>query len=451
MRTRWRNALIAAAAVPAMQLLCGALLPAEAVEDAGALAAADNTLVLVSAALVLLMTPGLAFFYGGFVQGRNVLNTMAMSFVMMGIATLVWASFGFSLAFADGGTLQPWIGNPFSYALLENIPAAWQPLAIPGLSFALFQGMFAIITPALISGALVERISFRFWCLFTPVWLLLVYALLAHMVWGGGLLGKDLDFAGGTVVHISSGVTALMLAALLGARRGWPQSMRPPHDVTQILLGTGLLWFGWFGFNGGSQLTVAGAELPFTTTHVSAAAGMVAWSLLETFSDGRKPTVVGMATGAVAGLVGITPAAGFVTVGSSMLIGSLTALVCFFSVQIKVKLRFDDSLDTYAVHGVGGTAGALLTGVFANADLIASHPAGQVLAEQGRLALVSGQLQAVLVAYGLAAAGTLLIAAALRGLGVRFRVPVSAENLGVDVQEHGEEAYAERIGSPQLF
>ncbi|QVV67576.1 ammonium transporter [Synechococcus sp. LA31] len=451
MRTRWRNALIAAAAVPAMQLLCGALLPAEAVEDAGALAAADNTLVLVSAALVLLMTPGLAFFYGGFVQGRNVLNTMAMSFVMMGIATLVWASFGFSLAFANGGTLQPWIGNPFSYALLENIPAAWQPLAIPGLSFALFQGMFAIITPALISGALVERISFRFWCLFTPVWLLLVYAPLAHMVWGGGLLGKDLDFAGGTVVHISSGVTALMLAALLGARRGWPQSMRPPHDVTQILLGTGLLWFGWFGFNGGSQLTVAGAELPFTTTHVSAAAGMVAWSLLETFSDGRKPTVVGMATGAVAGLVGITPAAGFVTVGSSMLIGSLTALVCFFSVQIKVKLRFDDSLDTYAVHGVGGTAGALLTGVFANADLIASHPAGQVLAEQGRLALVSGQLQAVLVAYGLAAAGTLLIAAALRGLGVRFRVPVSAENLGVDVQEHGEEAYAERIGSPQLF
>jgi Amt family ammonium transporter len=407
--------------------------------------------VLVSAALVLLMTPGLAFFYGGFVQGRNVLNTMAMSFVMMGIATLVWASFGFSLAFANGGTLQPWIGNPFSYALLENIPAAWQPLAIPGLSFALFQGMFAIITPALISGALVERISFRFWCLFTPVWLLLVYAPLAHMVWGGGLLGKDLDFAGGTVVHISSGVTALMLAALLGARRGWPQSMRPPHDVTQILLGTGLLWFGWFGFNGGSQLTVAGAELPFTTTHVSAAAGMVAWSLLETFSDGRKPTVVGMATGAVAGLVGITPAAGFVTVGSSMLIGSLTALVCFFSVQIKVKLRFDDSLDTYAVHGVGGTAGALLTGVFANADLIASHPAGQVLAEQGRLALVSGQLQAVLVAYGLAAAGTLLIAAALRGLGVRFRVPVSAENLGVDVQEHGEEAYAERIGSPQLF
>jgi len=404
----------------------------------------------MSSALVLLMTPGLAFFYGGFVQGRNVLNTMAMSFVMMGIATVVWATFGFSLAFAEGGAWQAVLGNPLRYALLENLPPSWEPLAIPGLSFALFQGMFAIITPALISGALVERISFRFWCLFTPIWLLLVYAPLAHMVWGGGLLGKDLDFAGGTVVHISSGVSALVLAALIGARRQWPQSVRPPHDVTQILLGTGLLWFGWFGFNGGSQLTVAGAELPFTTTHVAAAAGLVAWSLLETWRDG-KPTAVGMATGAVGGLVGITPAAGFVTVGSALAIGALTSLLCYISVQVKVKLRFDDSLDTYAVHGVGGTAGALLTGVFANAELIAAHPAGAVLAQQGRTALVLGQLQAVLVAYGLAALGTLLIAAVLRGLGVRFRVSENAENLGVDVAEHGEEAYAERVGSPQLF
>ena len=445
---RWCRLLIAAAVVPALQLLCAALLPAQAA--AGAISAADNTLVLIAAAMVLLMTPGLAFFYGGFVQSRNVLNTMAMSFVMMGIATVVWASFGFSLAFADGGALQPVIGNPFTYALLERIPAAWEPLAIPGLSFALFQGMFAIITPALISGALVERISFRFWCLFTPVWLLLVYAPLAHMVWGGGLLGEDLDFAGGTVVHISSGVTALVLAGLLGARRNWPQSMRPPHDVTQILLGTGLLWFGWFGFNGGSQLSVAGAELPFTTTHVAAAAGLVAWSLAETWRDG-KPTAVGLATGAVAGLVGITPAAGFVTVGSAMAIGAITGVLCYASVQIKVKLRFDDSLDTFAVHGVGGTAGALLTGVFANAGLIASHPAGAVLAERGRAALVIGQLEAVLLAYALAALGTLLIAGVLRGLGVRFRVPGEAENLGIDVQEHGEEAYAERVGSPQLY
>ena len=202
LQPRLRRFLIALLVVPAFQLLSSALLPAYAGD--ASLSAADNTLILTSAALVLLMTPGLAFFYGGFVQARNVLNTMAMSFVMMGIATLVWVSFGFSLAFSDGGALNAVIGNPFSFAMLENVPDIWPGLAIPGLSFALFQGMFAIITPALISGALVERISFRFWCVFTPVWLLVVYAPLAHMVWGGGCLGKDLDFAGGTVVHISS-------------------------------------------------------------------------------------------------------------------------------------------------------------------------------------------------------------------------------------------------------
>ena len=446
-QTRLRRFLIALLVVPAMQLLSSALLPAYA--DDASLSAADNTLILTSAALVLLMTPGLAFFYGGFVQARNVLNTMAMSFVMMGIATLVWVSFGFSLAFSDGGALNGVIGNPFSFAMLENVPDIWDGLAIPGLSFALFQGMFAIITPALISGALVERISFRFWCVFTPVWLLVVYAPLAHMLWGGGFLGKDLDFAGGTVVHISSGVSALLLAGLVGWRKQWPNSVRPPHDVSQILLGAGLLWFGWFGFNGGSQLSVNGAELPFTTTHISAATGLVAWSLVETWRGG-KPTAVGMATGAVAGLVGITPGAGFVTPAAGMAIGAITGLLCYFSVQLKVSLRFDDSLDTFAVHGVGGTIGAILTGVFASAELISSHPAGQVLAENGRFALIGGQFQAVLVAYGLAALGTLLIAAVLRGLGMPFRVPEEAENLGVDVREHGEEAYAERIGSPQF-
>lgn len=447
LQSRFRRLLIAALCVPALQVISAALLPAHAGD--AALSDADNTLILTSAALVLLMTPGLAFFYGGFVQGRNVLNTMAMSFVAMGIATLVWATFGFSLAFSDGGAFNAVVGNPFSFALLENIPPIWNGLSIPGLSFALFQGMFAIITPALISGALVERLSFRFWCVFTPVWLLVVYAPLAHMVWGGGFLGKDLDFAGGTVVHISSGVTALLLAALIGARKQWPRSVRPPHDVTQILLGTGLLWFGWFGFNGGSQLAVSGAELPFTTTHLSAAAGLVAWSLVETWRDG-KPTVVGMATGAVAGLVGVTPAAGFVSPGSGMAIGAITGVLCYVSVQVKVKLRFDDSLDTFAVHGVGGTIGAMLTGVFASAELIANHPAGQVLAEKGRLALIGGQLQAVVVAYGLAAAGTLVIAGILRGLGLGFRVSEHAENLGIDVDAHGEEAYAERVGSPQF-
>ena len=444
MRSRLGRLGIAALCFPALQLLLGAWLPAHAADGS---AAADNTLILVSSALVLLMTPGLAFFYGGFVQGRNVLNTMGMSLVMMGIATLVWASVGFSLAFSDGGAMNAVIGNPFSYALLENLNDTWDGLTIPGLSFALFQGMFAIITPALISGALVERLSFRFWCLFTPLWLLAVYAPLAHMVWGGGFLGKDLDFAGGTVVHISSGVTALILAGLIGARKGWPQSGRPPHDVTQIILGTGLLWFGWFGFNGGSQLAIGGAELPFTTTHVSAAAGLVTWALVETWRD-SKPTAVGMATGAVAGLVGVTPAAGFVTPGAAMAIGTITAVLCYASVQIKVRLRFDDSLDTFAVHGVGGTVGALLTGVFASAALIENHPAGAVLAEQGRVGLVLGQFQAVLVAYGVAAIGTVVIALGLRQCGVPFRVDQGAERLGVDIEEHGEEAYAERAGSP---
>ena len=445
LRTRIGKIGIALLAVPALQLIFASFLPANATESN--LSAADNTLILTSSALVLLMTPGLAFFYGGFTQAKNVLNTMAMSFVMMGIATLVWSTIGFSLAFSDGGASNAFMGNPSTYAFLENLPSNWEGLQIPGLSFALFQGMFAIITPALISGALVERISFRFWCFFTPIWILLVYAPLAHMVWGGGLLGKDLDFAGGTVVHISSGVSALVLAGLIGSRSNWPKGIKPPHDITQILIGTGLLWFGWFGFNGGSQLSVSGAELPFTTTHVSAAAGLVAWALIESIKDG-KSTAVGMATGAVAGLVGITPAAGFVSPGSGMLIGAITSALCYLSVQLKIKLSFDDSLDTFAVHGVGGTAGALLTGFFAKSELIASHPAGLVLEEQGRMALISGQFQAVLIAYGIAAIGTFVIAIVLKSLGCNFRVNNSEEQSGLDISQHGEEAYMEKTGSP---
>ncbi len=448
LRTRIGKIGIALLAVPAIQLIFASLLPANATELN--LSAADNTLILTSSALVLLMTPGLAFFYGGFTQAKNVLNTMAMSFVMMGIATLVWTIVGFSLAFSDGGASNSFIGNPSTYAFLENLPNKWQDLQIPGLSFALFQGMFAIITPALISGALVERISFRFWCFFTPIWILLVYAPLAHMVWGGGLLGKDLDFAGGTVVHISSGVSALVLAGLVGSRSTWPKGIKPPHDITQILIGTGLLWFGWFGFNGGSQLSVGGAEVPFTTTHVSAAAGLVAWALIESIKDG-KATAVGMATGAVAGLVGITPAAGFVSPANGMLIGAITSGLCYLSVQLKIKLSFDDSLDTFAVHGVGGTIGALLTGLFAKPDLIAALPAAKVLEEQGRMGLILGQFQAVIIAYGIAAIGTLLIALFLRSLGCNFRVSSSQEQLGLDISQQGEEAYGERTGSPSAI
>jgi len=435
---RIRKFGIALLAVPAMQLIAYLILPAHAGEEI--LSAADNNLILTSSALVLLMTPGLAFFYGGFTQAKNVLNTMIMSFVMMGIATIVWLIFGFSLSFSDGGSLNAFIGNPFTYSFFENIPEVWDGLQIPGLSFALFQGMFAIITPALISGALVERISFRFWCFFTPIWLLIVYAPLAHMVWGGGLLGKDLDFAGGTVVHISSGVSALVLASLIGSRRNYPEGVKPPHNITQILLGTGLLWFGWFGFNGGSQLAVSGAELPFTTTHISAAAGLITWGFVEYINEG-KSTSIGMATGAVSGLVGVTPAAGFVNPASGMIIGLITSIICYYSIKFKNKLKFDDSLDTFAVHGVGGTAGAFLTGIFARYDLISSHPAGQVLLEKGRIALVVGQIQAIVIAYIISALGTLLIALIIKKVGIQFRVSEEEEEKGIDFAEHGEKSY----------
>ena len=438
MKLRIKRFGIALLVVPAIQFLYYFFSPVKAGESI--ISAGDNMLILTSSALVLLMTPGLAFFYGGFTQAKNVLNTMIMSFVMMGIATIIWLIFGFSLAFSDGGSFNAFVGNPFTYSFFENLPKTWDGLQIPGLSFALFQGMFAIITPALISGALVERISFKFWCFFTPIWLLLVYSPLAHMVWGGGFLGKDLDFAGGTVVHISSGVSALVLASLIGPRMNWPEGIKPPHNVTQILLGTGLLWFGWFGFNGGSQLAIGGAELPFTTTHISAAAGLIAWGAVEYLNEG-KSTAVGMATGAVSGLVGVTPAAGFVNPASGMIIGLTTSIICYFSVKLKNNLKFDDSLDTFAVHGVGGTVGALLTGVFARYDLISNHPAGQVLLERGRLALITGQFQAIFFAYALSALGTFLIVFFLKSAGCNLRVSRDEEMKGLDITEHGEKSY----------
>ena len=259
-------------------------------------------------------------------------------------------------------------------------------------------------------------------------------------LWGGGLLGKDLDFAGGTVVHISSGVSALVLASLIGSRSNHPEGVKPPHNVTQILLGTGLLWFGWFGFNGGSQLAVGGAELPFTTTHISAAAGLIAWGFIEYINEG-KSTSVGMATGAVSGLVGVTPAAGFVNPASGMIIGLITSVLCFYSIKLKNKLQFDDSLDTFAVHGVGGTVGAILTGFFASYDLISSHPAGQIFIEKGRIGLVFGQFQAIFIAYGISAIGTLLIALIIKKAGIEFRVSKEEEEKGLDFIEHGEKSY----------
>ncbi len=406
---------------------------------------ADTLLMLMGSALVLLMTPGLAFFYGGFTRAKNVLNTMMMSFFLMGLVGVVWVVIGYSLSFGTG------FGNPFIGGLeflmmngVGNTPP-FPGFTISASSFALFQGMFAIITPALISGAVVERINFKAWFWFCLLWSLLVYCPLAHMVWGGGYIYTDigaLDFAGGTVVHISSGVAALISAAIVGPRTNWPENGRPPHNVPFILLGAGLLWFGWFGFNGASFFAAKGAGLSFATTSTAASAALLAWCLIEWLKDG-KPTAVGAATGAVAGLVGITPGAGFVTIGSSLIIGAASALACFLAVRIKAAIKFDDSLDTFMVHGVGGTVGALLTGVFAVKEFVDPNffpKSAEVLASGGNLGMFIAQLKAVVLAYGFVALATaiiLWIVGAIFGL----RVSSNDEERGLDFVAHGEEAY----------
>lgn len=441
--------------------------------------------MLVATALVLLMTPGLAFFYGGFVRSRNVLNTMMMSFILMGVVGVTWVLWGYSLSFAPG---NKFIGG-LQWLLFNNVEAAGgyyipkeqlAPLGdklgaffldattgggsysptIPHQLFAMFQMMFAIITPALISGAIVERTSFKVYFWFVVLWSGLFYPFLAHMVWGvGGLLGVNggmnaLDFAGGTVVHISSGVSALVAAWMIGPRKTYPNQPAAPHNVVYILLGAGLLWFGWFGFNGGSALASGGlaTTAAFTTTTSASAAALV-WVILEWVLRG-KPTAVGIATGAVAGLVGITPAAGFVTLASALLIGALTSTACFFAVSLKAKMQFDDSLDTFPVHGVGGTIGAVLTGIFATSkvnpilgkadDGTTPLPVGLIDGNGGQ---VVTQIVAVLITYVLSAMVTFIILKVLEVVFGGLRVQQEAEYQGVDVNEHGEEAYGEELAS----
>ena len=410
---------------------------------------ADTLLMLIGSALVLLMTPGLAFFYGGFTRSKNVLNTMMMSFFMMGLIGVLWVVVGYSLAF-DAGT--PFVGGLNLMFLngvggeLGDAPLA-DGLAISAPSFALFQGMFAIITPALISGALVERVSFKFWFWFCLIWSLVVYSPMAKMVWGGGFLGPfgsvgAIDFAGGTVVHIASGVAALVAAIIIGPRTSYPSSTRPPHNVPFILLGAGLLWFGWFGFNGASMFAAKTAGFPFVTTSTAASAAMLTWCLIEWFKDG-KPTAVGAATGAVAGLVGITPAAGFVYVGPSLVIGALTAVACFIAVQVKAAIKFDDSLDTFMVHGVGGTVGALLTGAMAATALVPEDYfplSAKILKESGNVGMFFAQLKAVLFTYAFVGILTAIIVWVLSAI-IGSRVSPASEERGLDFVAHGEEAY----------
>ncbi len=417
---------------------------AKAAQSAG-----DNAWMLASAALVLMMTgPGLALFYGGLVRGKNVLGTMMQSFVLMAWVTVLWAVVGYSLAFAEG---SPFLGG-FHYAFLANVggaPNADYAGTIPQQTFMIYQLMFAIITPALISGAFAERMKFSAMLLFMTLWMFLVYFPMAHMVWGkGGFFNASLggkipafDFAGGTVVHITSGISALVCALYLGKRKGYPQESMRPHSLVLSTVGACLLWVGWFGFNAGSALAASSlASSAFVATHFGAAAAALGWMFAEWIKTG-KPSVLGAISGAVAGLVAITPASGFVTPFPALLIGLAAGLVCYFMVTtVKGMFGYDDSLDAFGVHGAGGTLGAILTGVFATKavnDVWNGKAMGWI---DGNPSQVLNQLAACAVSWGLAIVGTWIVLKICdAALGVRVKEQDEIE--GLDLSMHGEEGY----------
>jgi ammonium transporter, Amt family len=407
--------------------------------EAATISAGDTAWVLASSALVMVMTVGLAFFYGGLVRPKNALNTMMMSVVALGLISVQWVLVGYSIAFAHG---TPWWGG-LSWLGFRGVGADPDPAyaaTIPLQAHAMFQAMFAIITPALISGAIVERMRFRAYVTFLVLWATFVYDPLAHWVWGaGGWLQRlgALDFAGGTVVHISAGVSAFVAARMLGARKDFKRTAIVPHNVPLVLLGAGLLWFGWFGFNAGSALAANGlAALAFTNTNTAAATALMTWIALDLLRGG-KATAVGAATGLVVGLVGITPAAGYISVPASLAVGALSALVSYTAIQIRATTRLDDSLDVFSCHGLAGVAGALLTGVFAT-KLV--NPAGGDGWLAGNFTQMGIQLVAVLAAAGLAAGGTALIMTVVNGT-LGAKAGVREQLTGLDLSEHGEEAY----------
>jgi len=391
--------------------------------------------MLVATALVMLMVPGLALFYGGMVQGKNVLSTFMHSFFALCIITIQWALFGYTLAF--GPTHGGLIGG-FDFAFLNGVDK--QGGDIPQLVFMMFQGMFAIITPALISGAFAERMKFSAFCLFTLLWATLVYDPLAHWVWASdGWLFKlgALDFAGGTVVHLSSGVSALVCALVIGKRLGYPKVRHQPHNLTMTILGAGLLWFGWFGFNAGSALTSGSlAALALVNTQIGAAAGALAWGLIEMMRVG-KVTMLGIASGLVAGLVGITPAAGFVGPMAAIAVGGIAGLACYGGVLLKSRLGYDDSLDAFGVHGVGGATGAVLTGVFANSAFNSAGKDGLLL---GGSHVFLVQLIAIGAAAAYAGVLTFVILKVVDAV-VGLRVEKDEERDGLDSALHGESGY----------
>jgi ammonium transporter, Amt family len=416
--------------------------------------AGDNAWMLMSAALVLMMTgPGLALFYGGLVRRKNVLGTMMHSFILMAVVTVLWAIIGYSLAFSQG---VPFIGD-LHYLFLNGVGAAPNPdyaATIPQQTYMIYQLMFAIITPALISGAFAERMKFSAMLLFTVLWMFIVYFPLAHMVWGkGGFLNAALggkvpcfDFAGGTVVHISSGVSALMCALYLGKRKGYMVEPMKPHNLVISVIGACLLWVGWFGFNAGSALAASPlATSAFVATHFATAAAALGWLFVEWVRNG-KPSMLGGISGAVAGLVAITPASGFVKPFPALLIGFLAGMICFFMVTaVKSKFGYDDTLDAFGVHGAGGTVGALLTGVFATMAVndTFKDAAGKTLPlglVDGQPGQVLNQFIGVVISWGLAIVGTLVILK-ICDLLIGVRVAPDQELEGLDVSMHGEEGY----------
>ncbi len=423
----------------AFGILTLAALPAAGAQASaagpGVTPAGDIAWMMVATALVLLMVVGLAFFYGGLVRRKNVLNSMMMSFVSLGVVGLTFAAVGYSLAFSGGSAV---LGG-LAHAGLRGLSPVGHG-GVPGLLGFAFQATFAMITAALISGAVVERMRFGAYMLFIAIWSVVVYAPLAKWVWGGGFLQQlgALDFAGGTVVHINAGVAAAVLALMLGRRRDYGHKAMLPHQVPFTLLGAGLLWFGWFGFNAGSaQAANAGAVVAFVNTLLAPAATLVVWALLDLSRDGRA-TAVGLATGIVVGLVAITPAAGFVSPAGALAIGAVAALPSYALILWRARSRLDDSLDVFAAHGIGGISGALLTGLFASKAWGAPVDGG--------LAQLGVQALAVACAIGASAAGTFLIAK-LIGVLTPLRAGAQHEAEGLDVALHGEEAYTDGEGA----
>lgn len=401
----------------------------------------NTAFMMICTALVFFMTPGLAFFYGGLVRRKNVCNTMMACVAIMGLSILLWTMFGYSLSF--GGNHAGIIGD-FRWAFLNDVGWEAGPYAdtIPHLVFAAFQMMFAMITPALITGAVVGRMRFKALFAFIALWSFLVYYPMAHMVWGeGGFLAAigSVDFAGGNVVHISSGVSALVLATYLGRRKGYEKTSYRIHNIPFVVLGASLLWFGWFGFNAGSALAADGlAAHAFMTSAISSAAALVSWMLIDVIKDG-KPTLVGASTGLVVGLVAITPGAGFVPIWSSYIIGALVSPICYFTMNfIKHKLKIDDALDAFGCHGIGGVWGGIATGLFAKTSINSvARWDGLVF---GNVHLFVAQVLSIIITAAVAVVGTLICIGIIR-IFTPLRVDQKEEALGLDISQHGENAY----------